>query len=1051
MLERSNAVPSVEKNVPRLYTWARFLHSRHGEARSAPSNVAASQTHSSTHEGEGIKMQGNEASGNRPSGPARALAALAALVLVVSVAMATTITGSGTGSGLARPHSKSLGSQSSSAAPRVARQVNTSGSQTVALRSPEVIRAAHSDTSPPLRSIKPVIPSGPPAGVKEHEVLRIPGSTPPFLVAVDPVVQDYFGPLAMPTPILSFQGYRQQDNFDNNNGLGVLPPDTEGDIGPNHYVQWVNIGLRIFDKSGNTVLGPVNGNTLWSGFPGTCAAQNDGDPVVLYDSMAGRWLLSQFSIPTGASGPSYECIAISTSGDPTGSYYRYEFQTHPAYFEDYPHFGVWPDAYYMSMNEFSSLVTFAGAGSFAFDRARMLAGDPSATMQYFHVDAPFGGMLPSDLDGATLPPAGSPNYFVEVDDEWGSAPQDRLSVFEFHVDWANPSNSTFTGPVVLGTAPFDSDLCTGSREACIPQAGTTVMLEAITDRLMWRLAYRNYGDPSGAGTHESLVINHTVDADGAGRAGVRWYELRDPGGSPVIYQQGTYAPADGNFRWMGSASMDRDGNVALGYSLSSPLLFPQIRYTGRLSSDPLGTMPQGEATLHAGSGSQTRSDAPRWGDYSMISIDPTDDCTFWYTQEYYEQTSSASWTTRVGSFRFPSCGAGPPTPTVTGTPPTAVPTHSPTASRTSTATPTPSPTAVCVLAYQSGDVPKIIPDVITVTSSLNIQSGPIISRVDVVGLAIGHTWPEDLDVFLVSPAGTRVELFTDVCGGDPDWTQANTGFDLSDAAPTGIGSTCPPGTGAYRPEGSLGALAGQPSSGTWTLEIKDDTVQDIGNLYAWGLRIYSNQPCASPVATHTPTITPTPGQVLVGHVTWEGRPPQPDALQQLPITVTLKSSSTEANYPAQVTDASGYFTVSLGSLPAGTYTWRVKGPHGQTQTNAGPGFLAGSGTTTLEGLQVDRLEGSNLQTFKPSNLRTTSVEMGLMRAGDADNDNVVDVLDFNLLKGAFGRPRGDPGYDARPDFNGDDVVDVLDFNLLKGNFGVPGAAAAGPNWHQMRK
>ncbi|HKP51840.1 MAG TPA: S-layer homology domain-containing protein [Chloroflexia bacterium] len=596
----------------------------------------------------------------------RTIAAVAALLLILGVAALSTRGGYTT-------------SEASAALASVAEAQKSFGP-------PQVIRATHSDTSPPLRTLKskPLPPSQ--MGDKEIENPRLPNRPPPLYAPVDTVVQSAFGALAMPTPIITFEGYRQADNYANNNGLGVLPPDTQGDIGPNHYFQWNNIGIRIFDRAGNTVYGPVNGNTIFDQFTPNCAqpfpAGNNGDPIVLYDTMAGRWIASQFKVNQTLTGPSYQCIAISTDSDPTGSYHRYEFLTSANLFEDYPHFGVWPEAYYMATNEFSNAVTFDGAGFFAFDRAKMLVGDATATMQYYHLAAPEGGYLPSDLDGATLPPAGSPNFFITSED----VSPDRLKMYKFHADFITPTNSTFVGPILINVAPFDSELCTADRGACIPQPNTAQALETLSDRLMYRLAYRNFG------THESLVVNQTVDADGAGKGGVRWYELRSPNTTPVVYQQSTYAP-DADHRWMGSIAQDRQGNMALGFSVSNAsTLFPTIRYTGRLVTDPLNQMSQGETTMYPGGGSQTGY--ARWGDYSMMGIDPLDDCTFWYTQEYYASTSDGEWTTRVGSFKFPGCTAGgiTPTATVTGTPPTATSTVTiapPTATGTSTGTSTP--------------------------------------------------------------------------------------------------------------------------------------------------------------------------------------------------------------------------------------------------------------------------------------------------------------------------------------------------------------------------
>jgi hypothetical protein len=462
----------------------------------------------------------------------------------------------------------------------------------------------------------------------------------------DPVLQEIVGGPGMPDPSKNFEGVGNLDN--------IAPPDTQGDVGRNHYVQWVNLHFQIWDKDGTSLYGPAAGNTLWQNAVGqnACKNTNDGDPITLYDHQADRWLMSQFALPYYPNGPFYQCIAISTTGDPTGSYHLYQFQFNVM--NDYPKFGIWPDGYYMSINQFAAgSSSWAGGGVVAFERAKMLAGLP-AQMVYFDlysVNINFGGMLPSDWDGSLAPPAGAPNYFAEVDDSTSIGPDDALRLWKFHVDWTTPAYSTFgvngQPNAVLPVAAF-TPICPGTRD-CIPQPITGQKVDAIGDRLMYRLQYRNFGG------HEALVANHTVDA-GSGRAGVRWYEIRDPGGSPAIYQQGTYAPADSEHRWMGSIAMAGNGDMALGYSVSSGIVYPSIRYTGRLATDPLGQMPQGETELVTGLGYTTGLN--RWGDYSMMAVDPADDCTFWYTQEYVLSTGSWHWNTRIGSFKFPSCAPG---------------------------------------------------------------------------------------------------------------------------------------------------------------------------------------------------------------------------------------------------------------------------------------------------------------------------------------------------------------------------------------------------------
>ncbi|MEW6402750.1 MAG: carboxypeptidase-like regulatory domain-containing protein [Chloroflexota bacterium] len=524
---------------------------------------------------------------------------------------------------------------------------------------PVAIQSVQNDTSNALQAMPPIPPqkSHPDPDLNELRPLPNRGGGPVGLQAetLDPALQaaDVNGAvtLAIPTPLQNFEGV--------SNVNGVLPPDTNGDVGPNHYMQWVNLSFAIYSKTGTLLYGPAAGNTLWQGFGGACETTNDGDPIVQYDHLADRWMVSQFALPNYPSGPYYECIAVSQTNDPTGAWYRYAFQISATKMNDYPHFGVWPDGYYMSVNQFVNGSTWGGAGAVVFERDKMLLGQPAQAVYFdmYSVDPNLGGMLPSDLDGP-VPPAGTPNYFAEMDDDaWGYSP-DQVQVWAFHVDWTTPSNSTLTQVAALPTAAFDTNMCAGSRN-CIPQSGTTRKLDAIADRLMYRLQYRNFG------AHQSMVVNHTVDVNGADRAGIRWYELRNTGSGWSIYQQGTFSP-DATHRWMGSIAMDGLGNMAVGYSASSSTIFPAIRYTGRLVDDPLGTLSQGEGTLINGTGSQTHT-ASRWGDYSMMAVDPVDDCTFWYTNEYLQTTSLSSWRTRIGSFQLPGCGGAPTTGTLEGT------------------------------------------------------------------------------------------------------------------------------------------------------------------------------------------------------------------------------------------------------------------------------------------------------------------------------------------------------------------------------------------------
>ncbi len=490
----------------------------------------------------------------------------------------------------------------------------------------EVSPSIRHDISPPLRDM----PSAPRSEVRESEPAR---RIPHDWVGnqEDPVVQAFAGPLVATTAGLNFPGV---GNGDYGFVPNAAPPDTNGAVGATQYVQWVNESFAVFNKStGALVHGPVAGNTLWSGFGGGCETNNDGDPIVQYDKAANRWVMTQFSVTTT---PFLQCVAVSTTDDATGTYARYAF-TQPN-FNDYPKLGVWPDGYYVSFNMFSGN-RFVGGRACAFDRSTMLAGAP-ATQICFQLGNSFGGLLPSDLDGSAAPPAGSPNFYVA----FGS---NSLDLWRFHADFATPANSTFSGPTNIPVAAFAA-ACSGGG-TCIPQLGTAQQLDSLADRLMYRLAYRNFGD------HESLLVNHSVTAGSS--VGVRWYELRSPNATPSVFQQGTYAP-DSNFRWMGSIGMDKVGNIAVGYSVSSSSIKPAIRYTGRVPSDPLGTL-QAENTILDGGGAQNGG-LNRWGDYSAMTIDPSDDCTFFYTSEYLKADGSFNWSTRIASFKFPSCNGAPP-------------------------------------------------------------------------------------------------------------------------------------------------------------------------------------------------------------------------------------------------------------------------------------------------------------------------------------------------------------------------------------------------------
>jgi hypothetical protein len=440
----------------------------------------------------------------------------------------------------------------------------------------------------------------------------------------------------MPAPAISFKGMDFQ-----NWGAG-WPSDPNGDVGPNHYIQTVNTSIQIFNKDGSTAFGPTWFDTFFStavapcgkGPSGLDSQNNRGDPVVFYDQIADRWVITDFAWLSD-SGPFYECIAVSKTSDPvSGGWWLYTLKAHDTWLNDYPKFGVWADGYYMSANLFQLPDTFKGARVWAFNRNELING---AALHAVAFDIYDGGLLPANLRGA-LPPAGSPEPFVDLE------PPNALHVWQFHVDWATPANSTFTGPTSVAVASFA--MFPGVPQYAIPQKGSSKALDQIDDRFMMQAQYRRIGST------ESLWLNHTIDSGGVGA--VRWYELRDPNGAPAIYQQGTYK-TDTSHRWMASLAVDGAGNMAIGYSVSSSTMYPAIRYAGRLATDPPGQLAQGETSVIEGAGSQTANS--RWGDYSAMTIDPVDDCTFWYTTEYYEATG-LNWQTRIASFRYPSCPSG---------------------------------------------------------------------------------------------------------------------------------------------------------------------------------------------------------------------------------------------------------------------------------------------------------------------------------------------------------------------------------------------------------
>jgi len=498
-----------------------------------------------------------------------------------------------------------------------------------------VVNEITHDVSLPLRDMAKMVP------VRQGKPHEIEMHGRPFIKQVgngqDGAAQTITLPEVSTIAGLNFDGQPTGSGADD-----VAPPDTEGAIGATQYVQWVNLEYNVYDKTtGSLVLGPIQGNAPWAGFTNhQCANNNSGDPIVLYDKAAQRWVFAQNVFST----PYTICIAVSTTSDATGTYNRYAFPVLPnssTSFPDYPKWGVWSDAYYETYNVFANGISQAGSEVCAADRTNMLAGN-AATIQCFNSGNQYFSLLPSDIDGNTAPPAGSPNYIISL-----GTTTTTLDLWQFHVDFVTPANSTFTGPTALTVPAYTLVCSSGTNRSCIPQPSPGEHVDSLGGRLMYRNAYRNFGD------HEALVVSHTVKPPAGSTAvgSVRWYEIRTPM-TPTLFQSGTFANAKVSF-WMPSIAMDKVGDIALGFSASATILDPSVLYTGRVPSDPVGTMESPKIVIK-GTGVQ-ESTANRWGDYSAMQVDPTDDCTFWYTQEYIKSTGSFHWATRINSFKFNTC------------------------------------------------------------------------------------------------------------------------------------------------------------------------------------------------------------------------------------------------------------------------------------------------------------------------------------------------------------------------------------------------------------
>jgi hypothetical protein len=577
--------------------------------------------------------------------------------------------------------------------PDVVRLVGPVRTGTALRNLPYIPQEQETEEWEPLTRYPRKLPGAPPAGPAQ--------TSSPWLQSL---LKGIFRPTpTMPPPLLTFDGINEAQGSCN-----CAPPDTDGDVGPNHYVQAVNSSFKVFDKNGNTLAGPTTYNTLFHdlGVSTPCGNnQNKGDPFAFYDHVADRWIISDFAFAGGlpGSGPFFQCIAVSETGDPTGTYVLYALQHEPAHatwIGDYPKMALWnnplPDgAYYLSVNLFNGpTLAFQGVRVTALDRGSMLAGGPANAIGF---TAPIAGvgdsysLVPANFRTGDPPPAGRDEFLTSVDSPSNQGVTlTQVHGWFFHADFVTPGDSTFgvgadhTPNAQITVNGFVDAFTLATGFAMVPQTGTTTLLDTLGDKIMTPMVYQNQGGTESLWADQTIVLNFP-----AGPTAVRWYQFDVTGGTfpatPVQQQDWTNG-GDGLFRFMPSIAVDDAGNTAIGYSVSSGAVHPGIRYAGRLAGDPPNDLGQGEATLFTGAGSQTGG-LTRWGDYSYTAVDPADGMTFWHTNEYIPTNGSFNWSTRIGKFDF----VGGPSPTPSPTP-TVTPTATPTATPRPTPTPRPRPT-----------------------------------------------------------------------------------------------------------------------------------------------------------------------------------------------------------------------------------------------------------------------------------------------------------------------------------------------------------------------
>jgi hypothetical protein len=730
--------------------------------------------------------------------------------------------------------------------------------------------------------------------------------------ALAPSLQDQAVQTAAGAP-LELEDEEHKPRFPGVGANGYAPPDPNLAVGPNHIVQMVNTEVGVYNKNGVIFSGfPKTIGSFFSALGGGCTGEF-GDPIVQYDKAADRWLISQLG---GFSAPYSECIAVSQTNDPTGAYYLYSY-SFGSNLNDYPKIAVWPtatnSAYLATYNLFANGGPFVGAALCAYDRAAMLSGAASPASVCYTI-ANDGGYLPSDLDGSTLPPAGSPGYFLTFET------LSSLRYYQLAANFSNPGSSTLSAPTDITVASF-SEACGGG--TCIPQPGTSQQLDSLGDRPMYRMAYRNFGD------HDALVVNHSVTAGSS--VGVRWYELRGPlNGAFALYQQGTFAP-DSTYRWMASAAMDAVGDIAIGYSASSSSVFPSIRYTGRTPSDALGTM-RAETSMLAGSGSQTGG-LSRWGDYTAMRIDPSDDCTFWYTNQYQPSNGSFNWATFIGSFKFSNCGTTPDF-SVSASPPSQTVVQGGSTSYTATvaasggfngtvslsasglptgATATFNPTSISGGAGSS---------TLSVTTSAGTPTGSYTLTITGTSASLTHSTPVTLVVNAASSPNFSISVSpssqTVVQGSSTSYSATVTASGGFTGTVSLSASGLPTGaSAAFSPT----SISGGAGSSTLSVTTSASTPAGSYTLTVTGTS-------TNPSLTHSTTVT------LV--VTSSGGTPG-FSISASPSSQTVARGNS-TTYTVTATALNGF---------SGTVTFRVRGLPSSSSASFNPASVTGQGTSTL--------------------------------------------------------------------------------------------------------